>query len=165
MITESVLRAAEQAVAARFDMRDDALGKELGQIVAMVARDTYGQDDGRLGVKVRLLCERDLLERSALAWAALRKAHHEYEGCQRPGLRRALHGQLAAYMKDGALRLASSLRSRSEDLAPVFSGRSAIDAAWIARQRRSATERRAQSIEDYVSQLPRGNVVRSFIKR
>lgn len=164
MIGAETLEVARQAIAARFDMRDEALRAEIEQLVALVARDSYAQQDGRLGVKARLLCERDLLERAAIAWAALRKAHQDVEGFQRPGLQRELLDQLHAFMREGALRLAASLRERAEDLAHAFTGRGAIDAAWIARQRRNSVERQAQGIEDYVVRLPR-NVMRNLTRR
>ncbi|MEM9300963.1 MAG: hypothetical protein AAGE01_02570 [Pseudomonadota bacterium] len=165
MITDAVLKLARTNVQARFEMRDQELHKELDQVVAIAARESYGEDEGRVSVKVRLLCESDLNQRASTAWIALRKSHHDTDGVQFPGLQRELLTIMEGYMRDGALRLASQLRGRAEDLKQAFTGAGAIDAEWIAKRRRSAIEQQAQSIDDYVRQLPKESVVKGLIRR
>ena len=164
MLDEDVMADAGAAVGARFDMRDTALAKEIEQLVALADRDPHAREEGRMSVKLRLICERDLRERAGLAWTSLRRAHADFDGVYRQGVQSALVLQLDEFLREGALRLAAALRERASDLVEAFLGGDAIDADWIARQRRRAVEWQAQSVEDYVRTLPKSRVG-SLIKR
>ena len=156
MLNESVSAQARQSIEARYRLRDETLAKELDDLAARFGRDRSGEEQERLGVKLRLICERDLFDRAAIAWGGLRRAHEEAGGARRPGLVATFLAELDGYMRTAALGLANQLRRHSAALGPAFNGSRAIDAEWLARLRQRAAERQAQDIETYVASLRRG---------
>ena len=156
MLKESVKAQAGQSIEARFQLRDEVLKKALEEIAIRVRRDATGEERNRLGVQLRLACERDMIERANLVWDALFKAHQDLDGKGRPRLKASMLKEIDAHMRTAAISLAAQLKEYRTEFKPAFRGNNAINAEWVARLRQHAADQQRQKVENYVAQLKRG---------
>ncbi|MDX1569663.1 MAG: hypothetical protein R3200_04195 [Xanthomonadales bacterium] len=156
MLNERVKAQAGQSIEARFQLRDETLKKALEDIAVRVRRDGTGEERNRLGVQLRLICERDMFDRANLVWEAIYKAHQDLDGTRRPHIKSAMLREIDAHMRVAALALAAQLKEYSAEFKPAFRGNSAINAEWVARLRQRAADQQRQKVENYVAQLKRG---------
>lgn len=156
MLDELFQQKTDQAVASRFQLRDETLKKDLDDLVARTGSYADPQEREKLGVKLRLICERDLYERARMVWMSVKRAHEDGSGKKSSSLIEELLSEVQRHMKPASIHLANELASRSEELGPAFCGFGQLNADWVAKLRGRSVERVAKDIDEYVSKLKRG---------
>lgn len=153
MLKDKVVEAANAAVETRFKLRDQALAKELDALAQKIQSGGFDDEEERMGVQLRLICEQDLETRAQSAWGAIKKAHQSLDGKRTEDLASELMGLLNDAMKRGAVSLANHLRERHTALSQALGGATPVDAQYLTRQWQRAADDRRSDVGAYVSKL------------
>ena len=147
MLPEDVIETARVEIENRFAARDETLVRDLKTIAAGAESGSRAE---RLGIDVRIAAERDLFERAAIVWSALRRCYRDRGRGRYPSLGPDLLLAMSQFMTEAGVNLASHLREHRDDLAPVFTGANPINAKWLKALRGRAIDRHAADVDRFV---------------
>ncbi len=151
MLKPETLDAALESVHTRFELRDEVLHKELESLSHNIEGQSTSDQLARYGVKLRLICERDMSDRAQIIWSSLRRAHEKSGEGKGVDLLNDLIAQTKELMRQESIRLAGTLSSYRKYITPLMSGSRRKDAEWLTKIRRMAMEKFQSDMEKYAT--------------
>lgn len=149
MLDSAIVATARAQMAIAFEGRDLTLDKELRALIPTA------NSSEKAGIELRLICERDMFERSATAWSSLKRAYDTQAGRRYEGLANDLKAALRTIMTDAGINLAEHLQRYGTELAPAIKGALPIDGTWLRSLRERSLDKQSSSVAKYVSSLRR----------
>lgn len=149
MLEAAIVDTAKAQMSIAFDGRNLTLDKQLRALVPTA------NSSEKAGIELRLICERDMFERVAIAWSNLKRAYDTQAGKRYDGLDQDLKAALRTIMTDAGVNLAEHLQRYGTELAPAIKGALPIDGEWLRSLRERSLDKQSQAVAKYVSSLRR----------